>query len=145
MTRATGRPFSAWREKIPPDFTSIVIGLHLEREALYARTDARVDAMMRAGLVTEVRALNAAGYECDLPALASIGYRQICAHLRGEMTLAAATEQVKTETHRLARMQHTWFRDDDVRIHWLDASDPGLTRNAITIGGLPGGPDAAVS
>ncbi len=147
VTRATGRPFSAWREKIPPDFESTIIGLRLERAVLYARVDERVDAMIRAGLVEEVRRLNTAGYGCDLPALGSIGYRQICAHLRGELTLRVATEQIKTETHRLARMQHTWFRDDDQRIHWLDASGGGLSARALAIlrDGLPGGPDAAVS
>lgn len=147
VTRATGRPFSSWREKIAPDFESVVIGLQLERAALYARIDVRVDRMMSTGFVEEVQRLNGAGYGCDLPSMASIGYRQICAHLRGDITLTAAAEQIKTETHRLARMQHTWFRDDDERIRWLDASDSGLAARAVAIAGLglPGGSGAAVS
>lgn len=147
VTQATGRPFSSWQQKVAPGFESTVIGLRVEREAHYARIDSRVDAMMSAGFAEEVRRLNSAGYGCDLPAMASIGYRQICACLRDEMTLAAAVAQIKTETHRLARMQHTWFREDDARIHWLDASDTGLVPRALAIAstGLPGGPEVAVS
>ena len=133
VTRATGRPFSAWQQKVAPDFETTILGLRMERRALYARIDARVDAMLAAGLVDEVRALNSSGYSCDLPSLASIGYRQVCAHVRGELSLADATAQIKTETHRLARMQHTWFREADPRIHWLDADVPNLLTDAQSI------------
>ena len=54
--------------------------------------------------------------------MSGIGYRQVCQHLAGELSLAEAVQRIKTATHRLARMQHTWFRADDVRIHWLDAT-----------------------
>ena len=132
VTRATGRPFSAWREKAGPPAEDVrIIGLALPREPLYARIDARVDAMLVAGLVAEVRGLIAAGYGCELPSMSGIGYRQICAHLRGEAALDAAVAEIKTETHRLARMQHTWFRDDDPRIRWLDASAPDLEARAL--------------
>ncbi|MDE3096615.1 MAG: tRNA (adenosine(37)-N6)-dimethylallyltransferase MiaA [Chloroflexota bacterium] len=138
VTRATGRPFSAWREKAGPPAEDVrIIGLDLPREALYARIDARVDAMLAAGLVDEVRGLIAAGYGCELPSMSGIGYRQICAHLRGEMRLDAAAAEIKTETHRLARMQHTWFRRDDPRIHWLDASAPDLNLSALAAAGVP--------
>ena len=133
VTRATGRPFSAWQKKVAPDFETTIIGLRMERRALYARIDARVDSMLAAGFVDEVRALNSSGYSCDLPSLASIGYRQICAHLRGDVSLADATAQIKTETHRLARMQHTWFREADPRIHWLEAGAPDLLAAARSI------------
>jgi tRNA dimethylallyltransferase len=121
VTRATGRPFSEWRRKDPPAFEATVVGLCIERGALYRRIDDRVEGMLAAGFVDEVRGLNAAGYGCALPAMSGIGYRQICEHLRGEMALGAATARIKTETHRLARMQHTWFRAADARIAWLDA------------------------
>jgi tRNA dimethylallyltransferase len=133
VTRATGRPFSEWQRKDMPEFDAAIIGLRVDRDALYARIDARVDAMIAGRLVDEVRRLNGAGYSCDLPAMRSIGYREICAHLRGEMTLAAATARIKTETHRLARMQHTWFRDGDERIAWLDAGSPGLLERATAV------------
>jgi tRNA dimethylallyltransferase len=131
VTRATGRPFSAWQQRDVPKWEVVTIGLRLDRAALYARIDARVDAMLAEGLVDEVRALNAGGYGCDLPPMASIGYREACEHLAGRLSLADAAARIKTETHRLARMQHTWFRDDDARIHWLDAASPSLIDDAF--------------
>lgn len=133
VTRATGRPFSAWQQKRPPDWETITVGLRMPRPELHARIDERVDAMMSAGLLDEVRRLNAAGYGCDLPAMASIGYRQMCEHIAGTLTLAEAAARIKTETHRLARAQHTWFRDDDPRIHWLDATSPARIDDAMAI------------
>ena len=133
VTRATGRRFSEWRQRDEPACDATIIGLRMERSALYARIDARVDAMLAAGLVDEVRRLNAEGYGCDLPAMSGIGYRQICEHLRGESTLAEAAARIKTETHRLARMQHTWFRDEDPRITWLDALAPDLVAQALAV------------
>jgi tRNA dimethylallyltransferase len=57
--------------------------------------------------------------------MSGIGYRQLCQHLAGDVSLEEAVARIKTETHRLARMQYTWFRQDDRRIHWLDmAEDP---------------------
>ncbi|MEX0749984.1 MAG: tRNA (adenosine(37)-N6)-dimethylallyltransferase MiaA [Dehalococcoidia bacterium] len=130
VTRATGRPFSAWREKRQPNFDAAILGLRMERERLHARIDERVDEMMAAGLVDEVRRLNAAGYECSLPSMSSIGYRQICEHLAGECSLEEAVARIKTETHRLARMQETWFREADPRIRRLDVSSPALVAEA---------------
>jgi tRNA dimethylallyltransferase len=137
VTRATGRPFSAWRRSEPPEFDAHIIGLRLERGDLYRRIDARVDRMIDAGLVDEVRRLERDGYGGDLPALASIGYREVCAHLRGEMSLSEASERIKQETHRLARMQHTWFRAGDERIQWVDADAPDLMEQALAT--LPAG------
>ncbi len=89
--------------------------------------------MIAAGLVDEVRGLIERGYGCDLPSMASIGYRQVCQHLRGELSLEEAAERIKTETHRLARMQHTWFRADDARIAWLDAGAADLVERAVAV------------
>ncbi len=100
----------------------MMIGLTADRTELYRRTDNRVDEMIARGLVEEVEKLVKMGYSLDLPSMSGIGYRQVCAYLRGEMTLAEVVAKVKTETHRLARMQYTWFRRDDQRILWLDAS-----------------------
>jgi len=116
--RATGRPLSAWRTSEPPDFASTVIGLACPRDELYRRIDARVDAMMAAGLVDEVRGLIERGYGCGLPAMSGIGYREIAAHLAGERDIASAIEGTKTGTHRLARHQHAWFKPSDERIKW---------------------------
>ena len=132
VTRATGRPFSAWQKKTAPKFETSIVGLRMDRQALYRRIDERVDAMLAAGLPDEVRRLNAAGFGCGLPSMTSIGYRQICAYLRRELSLSDAVERIKTETHRLARMQHAWFRPLDPRIGWLDAGSPDLSRAAVS-------------
>ncbi len=120
VIRATGRPFSAQRGKAPP-YRALLIGLRVSRETLYRRIDERVEEMFASDLVEEVRRLVAAGYRCDLPAMRSIGYAEVCGYLRGELTLAEAVARTKTATHRLARMQANWFRPTDPRIHWLDA------------------------
>jgi tRNA dimethylallyltransferase len=125
----TGRPFSAQQGRGVPPFSSLVIGLALRRETLYARIDARVEAMFAAGLVEEVRGLLARGYSCAQPALNAIGYVEVCGYLRGNLTLAAAMERTKTGTHRLARTQANWFRRSDPAIHWLDA-EHGLPARA---------------
>ena len=125
VTLVTGRPMSTWQRKRPPPYDICQVGLYLEREALYACIDARVDEMMAAGLLAEVEALQAAGYGRHLPALSGLGYRQLLAHLAGDMTLAEAVERIKFETHRFARQQATWFRRDDPAITWF-AAGPGV-------------------
>jgi tRNA dimethylallyltransferase len=120
--RATGRPISYWQEKGPPPWQTLILGLTCPRQELYRRIDARVDAMMEAGLMDEVRALLAMGYSPSLAALSGIGYKQVCQYLAGELDLATAVAGIKTATHRLARQQYTWFRLDDGRIRWIDVS-----------------------
>lgn len=118
---ATGARFSAQRRRGLPPYRALVLGLAVQREALYRRIDQRVEEMFAAGLVEEVRRLRLCGYSCALPALSSIGYAQVCGFLAGELTLAETVARTKTATHRLARAQGAWFRRDDPRIHWLDA------------------------
>lgn len=120
----TGRPISYWQEKGPPPWETLVLGLTCPRDELYRRIDARVDAMMQAGLVEEVRGLQAMGYGPSLPAMSGIGYREVCQYLADELDLTTAVARIKTATHRLARQQSTWFRRDDGRIRWLPAEDP---------------------
>jgi tRNA dimethylallyltransferase len=56
--------------------------------------------------------------------MSGLGYRQILAYLRGEMSLPEAVDRIKFETHRFARQQATWFREDDPRITWFPAASP---------------------
>jgi tRNA dimethylallyltransferase len=121
----TGRPFSEQRGARPTPYNALLLGLNTARDRLYAWADARVDGMLAAGLVHEVHELVVRGYGWDLPALSSLGYREMGAHLRGEMTLAEAAARMKLATHALIRRQLTWFRSD-TRIHWLDAAEPSL-------------------
>ncbi|MBI3241930.1 MAG: tRNA (adenosine(37)-N6)-dimethylallyltransferase MiaA [Chloroflexi bacterium] len=120
VTLATGQPFSAQRQKTPPPYRSIIIGLTLARPILYARIDARIEAMMVKGLVAETQALADKGYAWSLPAMSALGYKQIGMCLRGECDLAEATRLIKHETRRFVRQQANWFRLNDPQIHWYD-------------------------
>jgi tRNA dimethylallyltransferase len=122
----TGRPFSEQQRRRPTPYRPLLLGLNMERAALYARADARIDAMLAAGLVEETQALVARGYSWSLPAMSSLGYREIGAYLRGETTLPEAVARFKLATHKYIRRQLTWFRPD-ARITWLDAALPPVT------------------
>ena len=118
--RYADTPFSQLQQKKAPPFNALIIGLTTDRAELYRRIDLRVDQMIEQGLVEEVRKLANMGYGFHLPAMSGIGYKQIGMFLRGELTLAAAIQQIKFETHRFVRHQYGWFRLGDNRIHWFD-------------------------
>jgi tRNA dimethylallyltransferase len=100
---------------------AIRLGLTLPRPALYARIEARVDAMLAAGWIEEVRGLLAQGYSADLSPLKSLGYKEIIAHLQGGMDFETAVRDIKQNTRRFAKRQQTWFRADPL-IVWCDVS-----------------------
>ena len=120
---ATGGSFVAQRRKTAPPFASRIIGLTRPRPELYARVDARVDAMLAAGLVAEVEALAARGYGWELPAMSALGYRQIGQHLRGECSLAEAVARIKRDTRVFVRRQANWFKPGDPAIRWFQAAE----------------------
>jgi len=113
-------PFSQLQHKKAPPFNILIVGLTTDRAELYRRIDVRVDEMMEQGLVNEVKKLVNMGYDFDLPAMSGIGYKQIAMFLRDELTLPAAIQQIKFETHRFVRHQYNWFQLNDDRIHWFD-------------------------
>jgi tRNA dimethylallyltransferase len=94
----------------------------LPRDELYRRIDTRVEAMLAAGLVDEVRALLEWGYGPELPAMSGIGYAQAVEYIRGDVTFNQMCERIKQATHRYARHQTTWLRRDP-SIIWIDALD----------------------
>ena len=117
-----------------PDVSAhLVIGLTMDRKELYRRIDERVQSMMRSGFLGEVERLAEAGYPMGEGALDSPGYRELGQHLLGELSLDEAVSRTKTQTHRLARRQYTWFKPSDPRITWLDASDPGTLEQAAAL------------
>ena len=122
----TGQPFSVLRRRTPPPYRILRIGLTMDREALYARADARVDAMIRAGLLDEVRDLLASGYGWELPALSGLGYAQFKPFFAGQASLADVIERIKFDTHDFIRRQYTWFRLNDPAIRWYQADAPDL-------------------
>ena len=100
-------------------------GLSWPREDLYARIDARVDQMVEAGLVEEVRALAGRGLTTDVTAGQAIGYKEILEALSGRVELGEAVELVKRRTRRYAKRQLSWFRHDG-RVRWLEMGELGL-------------------
>lgn len=132
VCRATGEPFSRQRRRAAPDFAPVILGLAPERGVLRERADARADAMLRGGWVEEVLELLRQGYGPDLPAFSAVGYREVAAHVRGELTLEETAERVKTATHRLIRRQRTWFKPTDARIQW-SADVAALVERALPL------------
>ncbi len=113
---ATGKPFTAQRKARPPLFDALKIGLNPPPDELRKRINARVDRMMRTGLLKEVKRLvKKYGVNCE--ALNAIGYREIIDCLHGTISLEDAVARIKTNTWRYAKRQMTWFRKDR-ETHW---------------------------
>lgn len=118
----TGQPISEQQRKRPPPYRILQVGLTMERAALYARADRRVEAMMAAGLEDEVRRLLEAGYGWDLPAMSGLGYVQFRPYFEGQATLEEVVAEIKRATHRFVRHQYNWFRLSDPAIRWFDVT-----------------------
>lgn len=115
------------------DFKFVQFGLRWERAELYRRIEARVDEMIIAGLVGEVKSLLERGYNQSLNSLNTVGYKEIIDHLNGLITLERAIELIKRNTRRYAKRQMTWFRKDE-RITWFDiTSEEDLINTASKI------------
>jgi tRNA dimethylallyltransferase len=120
----TGEKFSTQRQAAPGPYQVLQLGLELPRPELYARIDARIEAMLNAGFLEEARTLLARGYDPGLPTLSAIGYAEMIACLRGELSREAAVAQIKRRTRIFVRRQANWFKRDDPQIHWFQAG-PG--------------------
>jgi tRNA dimethylallyltransferase len=119
---ATGRRFSEWQKPSPEHaLPCVTVGLQLERPALYARIDARIDTWMATGFVEEVRSLLDRGYSPGLPSMSGLGYREVAQYVRGEVDRETALQRFKNGTHQYAKRQMTWFGARP-GIHWLDAT-----------------------
>ncbi len=105
---------------LPQAVPAVQVGLAVDPDQLRARIDARVDAMVEAGLVDEVKGLLNGGFRAGVTAPQAIGYKEIVDALEGRCTLAEAVEAVKAATRRYAKRQRSWFRRD-ARIRWVDA------------------------
>jgi len=112
----TGRPFSSFktRQFKERDFEIVKIGLERPREELYERINARVLQMMADGLEQEARAM--LPYR-NLPALQTVGYRELFDYFDGNCTLDTAVARIQASTRHYAKRQLTWWRRDDT-IRW---------------------------
>jgi len=119
VTLSTGRRFSEQRRKAASPYALLLVGLHCPRAELYERIDRRIEAMLAAGLLDEVKNLLDQGYSPNLPTLSAIGYREMIAYLKGRATLAEAVALMKRNTRRYVRHQGAWFSANDPAIHWF--------------------------
>ena len=113
FTRETGEKISDHNEeqrKRLPAYDAVFFVLTMEREKLYRRIDLRVDQMMEAGLLEEVKRLQEQGFTSRDVSMQGLGYKQILQYLEGEGTLEDAVEQIKLQTRHFAKRQLTWFR-----------------------------------
>lgn len=125
---ATGRRFSDQRRKAESQYRVLQIGLTRPRAELYGRIDERIQQMLDAGWLEEVKGLLAKGYGPDLPSLSAIGYRQLSDHVGGRMSLEQAVEEIKRATRLFVRRQANWFKPNDPRIQWVEAGHPMLMK-----------------
>ena len=100
-------------------YDAYVIGLRLPREVLYDRIEKRVDIMVEAGWIDEVRHLLSIGISPDSQAMKAIGYQELSRYVTGTMTLEDAVFQIKARTRHFAKRQLTWFKRMPY-IHWYD-------------------------
>jgi tRNA dimethylallyltransferase len=121
---ATGRSLTDWQEENMPAIvdlaTAVKVFLMPKREELFRRIDARFDAMIAAGALDEVSALNARNLDPDLPAMKAHGVPWLIRHLNGEITVAQAVDAAKRDTRQYTKRQATWFRNQLAEFTWVE-------------------------
>lgn len=123
VVEATGRPLPDWhRDGLPPllppgEFSALFLAP--QRDELYARIDARFDAMLAAGALEEVEALAARKLDPLLPAMKAHGVPALMRHLKGEISRGEAAEIGRADTRHYAKRQFTWFRHQLPEFAWV--------------------------
>lgn len=122
-------------KKISQVIDAIIIGISVDREILADSISRRVDKMIEAGLLEEVKSLLDEGFRDSLTASNAIGYKELVDYLDGNAALEQAITDIKTHTRRYAKRQRTWFRADS-RIQWIDGNSRNpqiIAKNALEI------------
>ena len=130
--KLTGKPISQIQRSEEPRISfsgsePILIGLTLPRDILYRRIEERIDRMMAAGLIDEVKVLLAKGYPKDLPSFQALGYKEVIEYLDGKWDQEKMVSELKKRTRNFARRQMTWFKRFK-NVKWFDAA---IDRQAI--------------
>jgi tRNA dimethylallyltransferase len=119
VSTLSGKPYSEQKSFSPVkrNFKLVLIGLHHKREKLYDRINLRVDKMIDAGLLEEVKSL--------LPyrnhnALQTVGYKELFEHLDGKCSLEVAVDKIKQNTRNYAKRQTTWFKNQYENVIWSE-------------------------
>ncbi len=131
---SSGQPLSTWQNQhgfAEEPYRLLKIYLDLPRTELDERINQRVEAMFADGLIDEVAALLAAGFNPQHKALKTIGYREVLQYLAGELDRAGAIARIQTETRRYARRQMTWFRKETAIISFDSLRETDNILNAI--------------
>lgn len=121
---ATGKKISdLHKNKIKISFEAVQVGLNWERKILYERINIRVDEMLDAGLVDEVRELKNMGYDPkEYNSLNTVGIKEVFSYLDNEITQSNMIDLIKQNSRRYAKRQMTWFRQDK-RINWVNLNE----------------------
>ncbi len=137
VARASGQPLSRLQADTTPlidPACALGVAILPDRAALYARIEARFDAMIEAGALDEARALAARQLAPDLPAMKAVGLPPLLAHLAGTLSLEAAIDTAKRDSRRYAKRQYTWFSNQHpgwARITSLDPAEARAELDAI--------------
>ncbi len=129
---ATGKPISEYHNThgfSEQPFDALKIGLNMDRALLHERINQRVDMMIAAGFVDEVKKLLSTGYPPDLKSMQSIGYRHVVDYLQGRLSREECVRTLKRDHRRYAKRQLTWFGSDD-EIIW---KEPGQVKQIIPL------------
>ena len=106
----------------PPKYPFIVFGLTMDRQKLYSRIDERVDTMIEKGLIDEVKKLVEMGFDKNAVAMQGLGYKEIYAYLKGDISRDEAIYILKRDTRHYAKRQITWFkRIEDIK--WINMDE----------------------
>lgn len=131
-----------------PHYDASVWALTMDRQRLYGRIDARVDAMFEGGLVDEVKGLMEMGLGEAVTSMQAIGYKEVVDALEGRISMEVASESIKRSTRRYAKRQLSWIRRDG-RARWIDLDEVGpqeaasLIVSTVVDGAGPSGRDAS--
>ena len=123
----TGKPFSVQRLIEKPPYQVIQIGLTRPRVELYQRIDQRIDIMIEAGLLDEVRQILNDGCPQDVPSMSAIGYREMISVLNQQISMEEAVILMKRATRNYVRRQANWFNLMDESIHWFTMQEDTFT------------------
>ncbi|WP_066068951.1 tRNA (adenosine(37)-N6)-dimethylallyltransferase MiaA [Neobacillus soli] len=130
--KLTGKTMQEFQSKQQPDllYNTALVGLTMERENLYERINLRVDLMLKAGLLAEVKGLYDQGLR-DCQSIQAIGYKEIYEYLDGKVTFEEAVANLKQNSRRYAKRQLTWFRNK-MEVQWFDMTDVNHFSKKIT-------------
>ncbi|MEP6896480.1 MAG: tRNA dimethylallyltransferase, partial [Chloroflexota bacterium] len=119
----TGKKFSEQRGQVDSPYHLITIGLTRPRAELYARVDARIEAMFANGFLDEVKRLLESGYSSSLPTMSAIGYRECVEVLEGKIKVEEVKQLIGRATRIFVRRQANWFKESDPNISWFKVED----------------------